>query len=108
MGRRVVALVIDWVLALAIAAGFFGGDPLAALVIFMVMTWLMLATTNATIGHTLAGLVVRSADGNAAGPWQVALRTLGLVLIIPAVVWGPDGRGLHDLWGNTAIVLRRG
>lgn len=106
IGRRIIALLIDWGLALAISAGFFGGSPWATLLIFAVMTWLLLATLNATIGHTLTGLVVRRTDGAAAGPGAVALRTLGVMLVIPAVVWGPDGRGLHDMWGGTMIGRR--
>ena len=104
LGRRVLALAIDWLIALAISAGFLDSHPLATLVVFAVMTWLLLATRGATIGHTALGLRVRSADGGAAGPLQVLVRTVSLCLVIPAVVWGLDGRGLHDVWARTAIV----
>ncbi len=35
-----------------------------------------------------------------------AVRTGLLCLVIPAVVWDKDGRGLHDLAARTAIVRR--
>jgi hypothetical protein len=35
-----------------------------------------------------------------------AVRTALLLLVIPAVVWDADGRGLHDRVAGTAIVRR--
>lgn len=104
LGRRVLALAIDWAIAMAISAGFLDNHALATLAVFAVMTWLLLATRGATIGHTVLGLRVRNADGGAAGPLQALIRTVSLCLVIPAVVWGLDGRGLHDVWARTAIV----
>lgn len=106
LGRRVLALLADWGVALAISAGFLDAHPMATLGIFAVMTWLLLATRGATIGHTLTSLVVRSAHGGPARPTQVLIRTVCLCLVIPAVVWGLDGRGLHDVWAGT-VILRR-
>lgn len=106
LGRRVVALAIDWALATAISAGFFDNDPLATLLVFAAMTWLLLATRGATIGHTVLGLRVRRLAGGAAGPVQALVRAGSLCLVIPAVVWGLDGRGLHDVWAGTVIVRR--
>ncbi|WP_413453036.1 RDD family protein [Georgenia phoenicis] len=106
LGRRVVALAVDWGLATAISAGFLDNHPLATLGVFALMTWLLLATRGATIGHTLLGLRVRAYQGGAATPVQVLIRTGSLCLVIPAVVWGLDGRGLHDVWAGTQIVRR--
>lgn len=106
MARRVLALAIDWLISMAISAGFFQSHPAATLATFAVMTWLLLATRGATIGHTLTSLVVRSADGAAAGPLQVLIRTVSLCLVVPAVIWGLDGRGLHDVWAGTVIERR--
>jgi|SRR5690625_278498 len=106
LGRRLVALAIDWALATAISAGFLDNHPLATLGVFAVMTWLLVATRGATIGHTFLGLRVRALDGGAAGPLQVLIRTASLCLVIPAVVWGLDGRALHDVWAGTVIVRR--
>lgn len=106
LGRRLLGLFIDWVVALAISAGFFAAAPLATLTIFAIMTWLLLATRSATIGHTLSGLLVTRLDGGPVGPGKALIRTVALCLVIPAVVWGLDGRGMHDVWAGTAIRRR--
>ncbi len=106
LGRRVVALVVDWAIATAISAGFLDNHPLATLGAFAVMTWLLLATRGATIGHTLLGLEVRTLADGPPGPVKALIRTASLCVVIPAVVWGLDGRGLHDVWAGTAIVRR--
>ncbi|MFD1505218.1 RDD family protein [Georgenia yuyongxinii] len=103
LSRRILALCVDWALASAISAGFFQFDAMATLGIFALMTWLMLSTLSATIGHVLAGLAVRTLAGGFAGPLRALIRTVGVCLVIPAVVWGPDGRGLHDIWAGTVI-----
>ncbi|MFC4555832.1 RDD family protein [Georgenia faecalis] len=105
--RRVIALVVDWAIATAISAGFLDNHPLATVAVFAAITWILLATRGATIGHTLVGLTVRRADGGPVGPRRAFIRTLGLCLVIPAVVWDPQGRGLHDLWAGTVVTERR-
>jgi uncharacterized RDD family membrane protein YckC len=107
LGRRLLALMVDWLLAVAISAGFFAYDPTATLVIFFVMTTVLVGTAGFTIGHRALGLAIRDLAGGAPGPLRAAVRTLGLCLLIPAVVWGPDGRGLHDRWAGTQIVRTR-
>ncbi|MPV37657.1 RDD family protein [Georgenia subflava] len=107
LGRRLVALAVDWAIASAISAGFFAYDPLATLGVFAVMTWLMLATLSASIGHVVLGLGVRTPGRGPAGPLRALVRTVALCLVIPAVIWGPDGRGLHDMWAGTVITRIR-
>jgi uncharacterized RDD family membrane protein YckC len=104
LGRRIVALLLDWAIASLISAGFFGYDAMATLAVFAAMTALLVGTLGATIGHRACGIAVRAQDGGAPGPLRGLVRTLGLCLVIPAVVWGPDGRGLHDRWAGTDIV----
>ncbi|UNX53446.1 RDD family protein [Georgenia sp. TF02-10] len=103
LGRRVLALFLDWGIASAISAGFFGFDERATLAVFALETWLMLSTLGASIGHAVCGLAVRTLDGRRPGPWRALVRTVALCLVIPAVVWGPGGRGLHDMWAGTTI-----
>lgn len=106
LGRRVIALAVDWAIASAISAGFLDYHPLATVGVFALMTLILLALRGATIGHTLLGLRVQAVHGGAARPLQVLIRTASLCLVIPAVVWGLDGRGLHDVWAGTQIVRR--
>ncbi|PFG19488.1 putative RDD family membrane protein YckC [Serinibacter salmoneus] len=106
LGRRVIALLIDWAIASAISAGFFDFDSMATLGVFAGMTALLAMTLGATIGHRICGLrLVRHDDGaSPLPPLAAVIRTALMCLVIPAVVWGADGRGLHDIAARTAIV----
>ena len=127
LGRRVVALAIDWVACLAVSAvllpartdGLFllRGDSLGTLAVFAVENLVLVATLGHTLGHRLAGMQVRrlvrpAADAPPvlapAAPGFVAalVRTLLLCLVLPAVVWDGDGRGLHDRAAGTVLVRR--
>lgn len=104
-GRRIVAIIIDWGIAVAISAGFFDYQALATTAIFGVMTLLLVGTIGSTIGHRIVGLRVhRLVDGGSPPrPLQTLVRTLLMLLVIPAVVSGADGRGLHDIAAGTVI-----
>ena len=53
----------------------------------------------------LFGLRVIRVDRTAAvNPWRAVLRTALLMLLVPAVVFDKDGRGLHDRYTDTAVV----
>ncbi len=113
LGRRFLGIGIDWVLCLIIAAAFFpagdsegltgiervllAGDPLATVAIWMAQHFLLVATLGTTVGHRIVRLRVVRDDG---APFVGVIRALGrtvlLALVIPAVVWDNDGRGLHD------------
>ncbi|MGV8968446.1 MAG: RDD family protein [Cellulomonas sp.] len=105
LGRRVVALCLDWAVCLLISTAFFGGDPMATLAVFAVENVLLVATIGHTLGHRVLGIHVRRATGaGVVGLGRAALRTLLVCLVIPAVVWDGDGRGLHDRSAGTLIV----
>jgi hypothetical protein len=109
LGRRVVALAIDWAAASAISYAFFDYDSLATLAVFAVMNVLLVATLGSTIGHRLLRMQVRllGIDGpHLVGFLRGAIRAVLLCLVIPAVVWDTDGRGLHDKAAGTVLVLR--
>jgi uncharacterized RDD family membrane protein YckC len=58
-----------------------------------------------TLGMYLFGLRVIRVDRDVAvTPPQALLRTLLLFLLVPAVVWDRDGRGLHDRFTSSAVV----
>ncbi|MGC5166554.1 RDD family protein [Luteimicrobium sp. DT211] len=110
LGRRVVALIIDWVLCLAIARGFFGDGAWAPLLVFLGENVVLVGTAGFTIGHRVLGLRVRrlvpGAPDGPPGPLRALVRSVLVCLVIPAVVWDGDGRGLHDRVAGTAIVRR--
>jgi len=109
-GRRLGALVVDWIAAELIAAAFGWHAGTAAgiwgtLAIFAAEQLLLLSTLGYTIGKRLFGLRVGRLGGPLT-PLNVAMRTLLLLPVIPAVVWDRDGRGLHDRLAGTVVVLR--
>lgn len=113
-GRRVVAFLIDWfasVLVALLAFPQFGygtnESMLATLLIFalevIVLTWL----TGASFGQRIAGLRVISIDGGRLPLWRVVIRTALILLVIPAVVYDDQGRGLHDRVAASVVVRVR-
>lgn len=115
IGRRIAALVIDYAAASVIAGGFFGFQQFALpseagltqfapLLVFAIIQILFIPTIGGSPGHRLVGLRLVMLDGSWAGLWRPIVRTLLLVLVIPAVVWDPDQRGLHDKAVGTVLV----
>jgi uncharacterized RDD family membrane protein YckC len=103
-GRRLVALVLDWLLCLLIAAGLLRGGSVSTLLVFAAENLLLVSLVGATLGHRVLGLRVSRVDGGRASPLAVVIRTVLLVLAIPALIWDKDGRGLHDKAVGTLVV----
>ncbi|TYB43642.1 RDD family protein [Actinomadura chibensis] len=110
-GRRLVALFVDWGLSMLVAsllARPLGWDPAErstwTLVVFAVQAWLLTAFLGVTIGKRLCGIRVARLDGRPVGLGWALARTFLLVLVIPALIWDRDYRGLHDRASNTAVV----
>ena len=103
IGRRVGALFVDYGAAYLIS-GFWGWDSLAILGIFAIIQILFLPTLQGSPGHRLFGLRLVRADGAWAGLWRPVVRTVLLILVIPAVIWDADQRGLHDKAAGTILV----
>lgn len=100
LSRRAFALMIDWGLALLISTVWFQGHPLVTLMIFAAMHIILVGLLGVTIGKRLMRIqVVRG--HRAPGPLWSAVRTLLLLLVIPAIVFGPDGRALLDRGAGT-------
>ena len=104
-GRRMLALAIDWAIAVSLSMAFFDYDSLATLLIFGVLQIVFIPTIGGSIGHRILGLRVVPLVGGWVGPWRPIVRTLLLMLAIPALVWDSDQRGFHDKIAQT--VLRR-
>jgi uncharacterized RDD family membrane protein YckC len=103
-GRRIVAIVIDWTLALLISNFLFSGDSWATLAVFAAEQVLLIGTLGYSIGHRAMGIHVVRLGGTPAGPLAALVRTLLLCLVIPAVIFDPDQRGLHDKAAKTVLV----
>lgn len=107
-GRRVLALLVDWLVASLVSLALFDYHPMATLAVFAVENILLVSTLGYTIGHRALGIVVRPEVSGipTIGFLRGTIRSLLLCLVIPAAVWDAGGRGLHDKAARTVIVRR--
>jgi hypothetical protein len=103
MGRRLLALLIDWLLCTVIALAAFR-SKVWTLPIFAVETYLLTALTGMTIGKRLVGIRVASLSGGPVGLWWALVRTLLLLAVVPPLITDRDLRGLHDRAANTIVI----
>ncbi|WP_030145092.1 RDD family protein [Spirillospora albida] len=110
-GRRLVALFVDWGLSMLVAsllARSFDWTPAgrstATLVVFGIQAWLLTALIGTTMGKRLCGIRVVRPDGRRVGFGWALARSALLVLVVPALIWDRDYRGLHDRAANTVVV----
>jgi uncharacterized RDD family membrane protein YckC len=114
-GRRILALFVDWIGSTLVVLVFVGldeyGEPgspaqLYTVGVFVIeaalFTWLL----GGSFGKLLTGLRVVPARGRGrlSNPLPLLVRQVAIALVIPPLVFRPDGRGLHDLLAGTATV----
>jgi uncharacterized RDD family membrane protein YckC len=113
-GRRMAALALDWLACYAIVAALSGGinkmspnSSLYVLAIFFLEVWILIALQGATLGHRLFGMkVVRFEDGGAISLSQALIRTVLLVLVVTAVTFDVNGRGIHERLSGSVLTRR--
>ena len=103
-GRRIAALAIDWACAVLVSIAFFAYDALATTVIFAIVQIAFLPTLGGSPGHRLLGMRLQLVGGGWVGLWRPIVRTVLLCLVIPAVIWDADQRGLHDKAAGTVLL----
>ena len=113
-GRRIAALLIDVASAGLIGYAFFSApdpvtgvpfaNPIATNLIFFAVQILFIPLLGGSPGHRILGMRLELASGGWVGHWRPIVRTVLLALIIPAVVWDADQRGLHDKVVGTVLV----
>jgi uncharacterized RDD family membrane protein YckC len=114
MGRRLAALLIDWLLAYGIAAlgmtlGLISVQLLssAVLVVWLVLGVLAVRFFEFTPGQFTLGLRVASVDERLhVGLGRAVVRGAMIAFVIPALFIDVDGRGLQDRVTGTAVVRR--
>lgn len=106
LGRRILAILIDWGTAILVSVAFFQYDPWATLAVFAVAQLVFLLTLNGSVGHLLLGMRVVPVAGGYLGPWRPFVRTALLCVAIPALIWDRDQRGMHDRLAGTVLVRR--
>jgi uncharacterized RDD family membrane protein YckC len=104
LGRRIGAIAIDWACAVLISIAFFSYDAWATLAIFVIVQILFIPTIGGSPGHRILGMRVVLARGGWVGLWRPIVRTVLLALLIPAVIWDTDQRGLHDKAAGSVLI----
>jgi uncharacterized RDD family membrane protein YckC len=114
--RRLGALLIDWVICSLVAVAFLyhpaAGHATDVLVrprlwtpaVFAVQDFVLTATTGFTIGKRLTGLRVIRLGGGPVGFGRALVRTILLMLVVPALMMDRDLRGLQDKAAQTVVV----
>ncbi|MEV5001847.1 RDD family protein [Nocardioides sp. LML1-1-1.1] len=114
-GRRILALVVDWLICTLAVIAIYGLDDytttgsvasLMVLPVFVVESGVLTWLAGGSIGKLLTGLCVVPADGKLRklNPVKALGRQVLVALVIPPLVFRPDGRGLHDLFAGTSTV----
>jgi uncharacterized RDD family membrane protein YckC len=113
-GRRVLALLVDWVACTFVVVLFMGwsdysrtGGPgsFYVLLLFVLESAALTATAGGSFGKLATRLrVVNVETGGQLDPLRSLARQILVALVIPPLVFRPDRRGLHDLAAGSATV----
>lgn len=114
LGRRMAALMVDWLACYFIIAASAGGIGSMApnrswsvLALFFAEISILSALQGASLGHRIFGFrIVRFNDGGAITPIQALIRSALLVTVIFAITFDENGRGMHERFSGS--VLTRG
>jgi uncharacterized RDD family membrane protein YckC len=107
-GPRLGALIVDWLICSVIAAAISGhrlfqtgGNAFVTPAVFAVEYLALVPLIGCTIGSRLFGFRIVALGGRRLGFGWVVVRTALLLLVVPAVVFDRDQRGLHDKAANS-------
>jgi hypothetical protein len=103
MGRRLLALLIDWLLCTAIAY-WLTHSQFWTIAVFAVEDYVLTALTGCTVGKRLLGIRVVRTDGSLVGLRWALVRTAILLTVVPPLLTDRDLRGLHDRASDTMVV----
>ena len=111
-----LALLVDWVASTFVVIAFMGagdyyatGDPMPGvytLGVFVLESAVLTTLAGGSFGKLATKLRVVRADGSAR-PIELLpalLRQVMVALVVPPLIFKPDGRGLHDLLVGSSTV----
>jgi uncharacterized RDD family membrane protein YckC len=103
MPRRVLALLIDWLLSMLIAY-WLTHSQFWTIAVFAVEVYVLTATTGFTVGKRLTGIRAIRTNGGLIGFRWALVRTLILLTVVPPLLTDRDLRGLHDRAADTIVI----
>jgi uncharacterized RDD family membrane protein YckC len=113
-GRRILAYVVDAIASTLVVIAVIGLEQYSdrddsgflVLGVFIVESAVFIALVGGSFGQMATRLRVISVNGNAGNVDVLHAfgRQLLIALVIPPLVFRPDGRGLHDLFAGSAVV----
>ena len=111
LGRRMAALMVDWLACYFIVTAATGGIGKMApnrswmvLALFFAEIAILSALQGASLGHRIFGIkIIRFADGGVVTPVQALIRSALLVTVIFAITFDENGRGLHERFSGTVL-----
>lgn len=113
-GRKVVGLLIDWLLCYGVSALLLsfvhlaGGPATAGVIVWALVSVVSVWLFAATPGQTAMGLGVARVDAETpVGLPRAFFRVLLTFFILPPLVMDQDGRGLHDRATQTVVIFAR-
>ena len=112
-GRRMLGLLIDWALCYFITWGFFaepGTGAFTPIVYILYLGQYLFFTIlgGATPGHRIVGLrIVRFSDGQLPTPKQALIRTALLAIVVTAITFDQNGRGINERFSETVLIRKR-
>jgi uncharacterized RDD family membrane protein YckC len=112
---RVAALLLDWAACMGVAVLIFGIEVLTGsdwrswmiLTTFFVQSTLLSWLVGGSLGQVLCRIAVARLDRQPLGVARAVLRAVLVSLALPALVIGPDRRGLQDLAAGTVVINRK-
>ena len=112
--RRILALFVDWFASTLVVIGLIGPggwseDPYAGfyvLGVFALENTVLTAFAGGSFGKLATRLRVVQVNGDPRpiDPIRALLRSLMICVVVPPLVFRPDGRGLHDMAVGSATV----
>jgi hypothetical protein len=103
MGRRLLALLIDWLLCMVIAY-WLTHSQFWTIVVFAIEDYVLTALTGSTVGKRLLGIRVVRVGGGLVGLRWALVRTAILLTVVPPLLTDRDLRGLHDRASDTIVI----
>jgi len=111
LGRRLSALMVDWLAAFFIVVSTTGGllahsqgRQFKISALFFVEMAVLSALQGASLGHRIFGIrIVRFADGGRISPLQAIIRSALLTTVIFAITFDENGRGMHERFSGSVL-----